>query len=295
METISITLSPSSPLSSYPVTGAPVWRQGAWLCVRDEIDIMEDRRELPEELVLRELPRVNLDNVDTVTDFLDTYGVLGDPTSPLLTAMTGTKRPKGRPENGLVAVVDAANQLRAVRAMTNHWLAWRRQDEVTPAWRAEGFGVLDDYFAWDAFRSILNSGLTSYHPRIELVRRFDKPLRFPDPAAGPDRAESSFERRSGMPTPDLFGGLCRQVFNLVAENLDPHECQNETCKRLFIRQQGGGAGTTQRHTTGLSYCSRLCAKAQAQREYRRRKAAERNVSGHMALPPADTSQLPEGD
>lgn len=48
------------------------------------------------------------------------------------------------------------------------------------------------------------------------------------------------------------------------------ECANETCDRWF-RFQEGGARLGQYRSTGVIYCSVKCARAQAMREYRRRR------------------------
>jgi hypothetical protein len=49
-------------------------------------------------------------------------------------------------------------------------------------------------------------------------------------------------------------------------------CENEYCGKRFVRQEGG-AEHGQSRSFGVKYCSRHCAKATAQRNSRRRKAA----------------------
>lgn len=48
------------------------------------------------------------------------------------------------------------------------------------------------------------------------------------------------------------------------------ECASETCSNWF-RWQEGGAKKGQYRTTGVLYCSTRCARAQGQRELRRRR------------------------
>lgn len=72
------------------------------------------------------------------------------------------------------------------------------------------------------------------------------------------------------PVPRLTAALFLQVHAFVSDGLPARRCANEPCRRWFTRQQGR-AQHGQRRTAGVIYCSSSCAKAQTQREYRRRK------------------------
>jgi len=52
--------------------------------------------------------------------------------------------------------------------------------------------------------------------------------------------------------------------------VEPRECANETCSNTFVVQ--GGVPRKNAHAKGVMYCTAECARAQAQRAYRRRKA-----------------------
>lgn len=56
--------------------------------------------------------------------------------------------------------------------------------------------------------------------------------------------------------------------------IEPRVCQNETCGKTFMLQEGR-AQTSQRRTKGVLYCSAKCAKAQVQRNYRARQRAKK--------------------
>jgi hypothetical protein len=73
-----------------------------------------------------------------------------------------------------------------------------------------------------------------------------------------------------QPMPRLTAAMFLQVHAFVSEGLPARRCANETCQQWFTRQRGRSQHG-QRRTTGVLYCSSSCAKAQSQREYRRRK------------------------
>lgn len=71
----------------------------------------------------------------------------------------------------------------------------------------------------------------------------------------------------------LYGASCLQLYNHIVEGAQYKICANETCGQIFVRQQGRSE-TRQRKSEGVKYCSSKCARAQAQRELRRRRATQ---------------------
>jgi len=69
---------------------------------------------------------------------------------------------------------------------------------------------------------------------------------------------------------NCFEAACLQFTNDIADSADFKECANETCGRLFTRHRGR-ATQGKYHMTGVKFCSVECARAQKQREYRRRQ------------------------
>jgi hypothetical protein len=114
-----------------------------------------------------------------------------------------------------------------------------------PETRREAASMLD----WH-----LSHGLVSFHPQLVI-----------------EGVEGSTGMRRFTEDLPLYSLCCLELFNHIVEKATYRRCANETCGRLFVRQSGR-AEHGQHRTTGVKYCSAECARAQAQRQYRRRKA-----------------------
>lgn len=275
-----ITVWPGQPLEVPPVARREVRVTAKGFLVWSWAGVEECT--VPEELFLRGLLDLDVDERDDVVDFVRAHGSITDeyvdrgltPDDVLrdLYRPVGRKAPeqllRRRPADEEFAsnhVLDLIWWLKTARSLTRHWLAVQEGTDVTKAWQSEGFipygrGVVEARTrdgvrrtvkdrVWQAFVDYLNVGLRPFHVRVE--------------------ADLQGGRRVGAPAPQLYSVLCLQLANYLAEDATARRCASETCGRPFVRQLGG-ALFGQYRTEGVLYCTTNCAKAQAQREYRRR-------------------------
>ncbi len=83
----------------------------------------------------------------------------------------------------------------------------------------------------------------------------------------------STSARLTRPVPNLFNVCCLQLARYLAGDAPVLRCANERCGRPFTRQRGRARDDYGQHRSrGVRYCSHLCAKAQSERDRRRRRA-----------------------
>lgn len=230
-------------------------------------------RHLPDEVFLREALEVDLADPASVAGFMGEFGRLTPPANPFMWLPEFVNR-AGLPDydalsaqfvyppppgEWIIIPVEAVREhLRVLRALVSHWIAYTDGRDITEPWSELGFRLREsdsvdravaEETAWFLFGDYLNRGLGPFHAHIA----------FP-------------WGEHGLAIPSTYNALCLQLFNHIVETQGAgfRVCANEACGRLFWRQRGR-AKYEQYHTTGVRYCSRSCARAQAARELRRRK------------------------
>jgi hypothetical protein len=160
---------------------------------------------------------------------------------------------------------------RCIRDLYSAWLMFKDgRDAHEFSWTSPTWPDLFDSFAEPA-------ALLSYMLKV-FLRDFAPQVRLSWSYSGPAQAEDLFRPADTMkvkPTPgpervSLYAVCALELFNHIIDNAEYHECANERCKRTFVHQQGRSE-KGQRRSRGVIYCSPECARATAQREYRRRR------------------------
>lgn len=250
---------------------------GDWILWPVGSSLGQDPVQLPDDFYLREMMEVPRDDLDAVAHLFRTHGKLFDlahddldlqddtPAAQLLEALPdppgsgGPSDPFGVHRDAINLYLDKAQN--AVKTL----LATRRpgglEELVEPDVTEAGMAALITYGA-EPFAS-----LEEYRDALVAWRIMDL-------KADMQAALGSFSIGLGELAdrgPTIYSVSFLQMYNHLAEHAEFRRCGNETCGRSFVRQRGR-AEYGQNRTTGVKYCSRACARAQAQRSLRRRRA-----------------------
>jgi hypothetical protein len=137
------------------------------------------------------------------------------------------------------------------------------------------------FFALQLLAAGLPPLLTRLHPYVRLT-----PAEPDDPAKPDDEPAEEAEvldevaqhegvllqAASSLAFVHLAEFCALELYNHIAGAEVYRQCENETCRRPFVRQYGR-AVQWQTRREGVKYCDSYCAQAQAARMYRRRKRA----------------------
>jgi hypothetical protein len=261
-----------------------------------------------------DLVRVDLDDPEAILDFVNAYGILGIGEPVFHGPEMSFALPRGgeselhasRVRAGAAVVDEWEGELDASEAAFHHenleTLAEFRhgaqlmRDALT-AWRFIRGDVAAKDVDWESvaadlrdrsnLRVTVDDYLTAFfdltlipfHPGITF---FDAD----EDDGGDDQRRfqvkpGSGDLRQGV---DLFPICSLELYNHMVEHAEYRICANENCGRLFVRQTGRSE-YGQNRRSGVLYCSASCARAQAQRAYRRRRAADAEPKARRRLRP----------
>lgn len=232
--------------------------------------------QLPADFYLRELMELQADDLEAAVGLYRSYGNLFDFDREELNLKSydddymakvdaipdGPEGMRGGVHRDLVKLHIETAQ-RAIRT----WLACQRE------------GGLEELVAQDVTKEHLAEiREASGHDVADSLDKFEELLigvRLSDLETVVNAALGKFSigiRELAHRWPTIYSVSFLQLYNHMVEGAVAHRCASETCQRLFVRQRGR-AEYGQYRTEGVKYCSRECARAQAQRELRRRRKA----------------------
>lgn len=147
-----------------------------------------------------------------------------------------------------------------------------RWEEPLDIWESAQFGIKkpeDPGQTLAAFVTGISAG----------VRAFPIHLKVPRPYMDP-RIEATLS----FGAPSLYSVIVSQIFNHISEDAIYRQCENEMCKRWFVRQTDHhqydpdadkeNERKVASRTKGIKFCSAACSRAQKQRNYRRNQKAK---------------------
>ena len=244
--------------------------------------------EIPDELYLRELKDIDLDDPEAIVAFTNTFGRLGHSivSQKLLAGlvpisdqqrirMLGHRPPDetSLPWDKWFREIDESDHLEPFGQMENRLInEWGLQHVDTFRSWALSFRHIADVVERDTKGTATTDELVAAGSLLDkLLEPFYPSVIGPDPTLIDDYPpHDPFADRM----PRLENILALQVFNHIAAGDVYQVCENETCRPRFVHQQGRSRSGRHRGT-GVIYCSTNCADSQASREYHRRKKAEK--------------------
>jgi hypothetical protein len=292
-------------ITVWPGTPVPLPRYQRTHCslsqARDALLFTYDRDELvePRGETYLELYNLDLENPDEILDFANRHSVLrGEEMFQRLKAAgffdwglnlrrswTGYFRKWHRPvyENAYREnlLLEEGSPIQSVETLFEFRFAAHVLRDMTSSWRLLSTRVDPKSLPWSGWATGEPGYLSARSllaKTLPLLLRNYSPvlgLRSETNLAGEGWRKPVISAEFPESSAPLYEVCAFELLNHIAEGATYRICQNESCGRPFVRQWGRSElGQSRRE--GVLYCSAACARAQAQRQYRRRRQTREN-------------------
>lgn len=230
---------------------------------------------LPPDFVLRELLELPASDGGALLDFCRDWGLLSGfgaslydqlpalmrPPVPMgeFVALSEAHPPRPRPYVDRMLTTRALGlHAQVMQLLARHYIAHRNGDgsqALLGTWNVGGLEPPADVRgAWMQWGDLLNAALSPFRMFVD---------------ASPE--QDGLWARVALPQPNLYSVMALQLASYLADDQQIQRCANERCRRYFTVQRGRAKYDGTNHKTGVRYCQHLCAKAQSERDRRRRR------------------------
>lgn len=254
------TVWPGAPVPPPPVPRSPLKASGPWLV---ENPAQREVVELPVEVYAREFGEVDVSDAGALVRLAE----LGRP-APMVdwerhldVGATSTEQyvewlwrfaaARDLPafeateiKSGRYHLAEVAFRVWSVQVCTDHVVRHLAGEPTAPAWAGKG---KTEEWAWHEFQRVTGAALRDFHVRVRLTE-------------------------DEQPWTTTYAVAMLQLVNDFGAGVPYQVCASETCEQVFLRQRGRSEYGISR-MSGVLYCSNGCARAQYQREKRRRDRA----------------------